>query len=62
MTIHLHKLEGCAPTPLAHYLKALAVLRLVSEQRDSGARGWWAGEAFWLSTTLSPVELVDFLL
>jgi CRISPR-associated protein Csx17 len=60
MTIRLHKLEGCAPTPLAHYLKALAVLRLVSEQRDSGARGWWAGEAFWLSTTLSPVELVDF--
>jgi CRISPR-associated protein Csx17 len=60
MTNHLHKLEGCAPSPLAHYLKALAILRLVSEQRDPGARGWWAGEVFWLSTTLSSRELVDF--
>ena len=60
MINHLHKLEGCAPTPLAHYLKALAVLRLLSEQRDSEARGWWAGETFWLSTTLSREELVGF--
>ncbi len=62
MTLHVHKLEGCAPTPLAHYLKALAILRLVSEQRDPDARGWWRDEAFWLATRLSGDELVRFFL
>lgn len=62
MTIRVHKLEGCSPTPLAHYLKALAVLRLVSEQCDAEARGWWKDEAFWLSTTLSREELINFFL
>jgi len=28
-------LPGCAPTPLAHYLKALGVLRLLAEQLPS---------------------------
>ena len=37
MTVHVHQLRGCAPAPLAHYLKALAILRLVSEQRDPAA-------------------------
>lgn len=36
--IHIHKLDGCAPTPLAHYLKALGILRLVAEQADPNAR------------------------
>lgn len=27
-------LSGCAPVPIAHYLKALGVLRLVAEQAD----------------------------
>jgi CRISPR-associated protein Csx17 len=62
MTLHVHKLEGCAPTPLAHYLKALAILRLVSEQRDPDARGWWSEEAFFLATKLSRDELVCFFL
>jgi CRISPR-associated protein Csx17 len=62
MTLHVHKLDGCAPTPLAHYLKALAVLRLVSEQRDPSARGFWRDEAFWLTTELSRDELVRFFL
>jgi CRISPR-associated protein Csx17 len=62
MTIHVHKLEGCAPTPLAHYLKALAILRLLAEQRDPQVRGWWKEEAFWLSTDLSREELLRFFL
>lgn len=41
-------LAGCTPTPLANYLKALGVLRLVSEQRDREARGWWMKDMFWL--------------
>lgn len=60
--MHIHDLDGCAPTPLAHYLKALGVLRLVAEQADPQARGWWEGERFRLATTLNPQALEDFLL
>lgn len=41
-------LAGCTPEPLMAYLKALGVLRLVSEQKDPGARGWWKHDVFWL--------------
>lgn len=59
---HVHRLAGCAPTPLAHYLKALGVLRLVAEQKDRTARGWWQDEAFCLSTVLNRQELERFFL
>ncbi|HRR34791.1 MAG TPA: type I-U CRISPR-associated protein Csx17 [Kiritimatiellia bacterium] len=62
MQIHFHTLTGCSPTPLANYLKALAILRIVSEQADSTARGAWRNEAFVLATTLSNIELADFFL
>ena len=39
MTLHMHTLKGCSPAPLANYLKALGVLRLVAEQADLNARG-----------------------
>lgn len=58
----LHRLDGCAPTPLAHYLKALGVLRLASEQIDPEARGWWEGERFLLATHLDLDELTEFFL
>lgn len=55
-------LTGCTPAPLASYLKGLAILRLVAEQRDSGARGWWADDVFHLDSTLDRPALVDFFL
>lgn len=58
----VHDLSGCAPTPLAHYLKALGILRLVAEQADPRARGWWEGERFRLMTKLDAVELLGFFL
>ena len=60
--IHIHALDGCAPTPLAHYLKALGVLRLVAEQADATARGWWEGERYMLATTRGAEQLEDFFL
>ena len=60
--IRVHALDGCAPTPLAHYLKALGVLRLVAEQADPAARGWWEGERFRLVSSLDTEELVAFFL
>jgi CRISPR-associated protein Csx17 len=62
MTMHLHTLKGCSPTPLASYLKALGILRLVGEQADNQARGWWDGEQFCLLTKLSKEELESFFL
>lgn len=60
--LHIHDLGGCAPAPLAHYLKALGVLRLVAEQADASARGWWEGDRFRLATALRVDELCDHLL
>lgn len=60
---HELELAGCAPTPLAHYLKALGVLRLVSKQiPDSRAQGWWEKDTFWLRSTLSRDGLIQFFL
>lgn len=55
-------LAGCQPMPLASYLKALGVLRLVSEQADPEARGRWEHDGFRLSTVLTEDELLDFFL
>ncbi len=59
---HLHQLTGCTPIPLAHYLKALGILRIVAEQVDPTAQGWWAGDVFQLCTTLDRKELLEFFL
>lgn len=56
------QLPGCRPEPLAHYLKALGILRLVSEQADPEVRGWWADDEFRLRTKLNCEELEKFFL
>jgi len=62
MTFRNHAFEGCRPRPLASYLKALGVLRLVSLQKDNEVRGYWRAGHFWLVTRLSAQELERFLL
>ena len=62
MTLNLHHLTGCSPTPPALHLKALGILRIVAEQADSQARGWWQDEHFCLLTTLDRNELETFFL
>lgn len=54
------RLEGCGPEPLAHYLKALGILRLVSEQADPEARGFWDGDVFVLRSRLDASDLLEF--
>jgi len=61
-TLHLHHLTGCAPAPLAHYLKALGILRLVARQKDPEARGFWKDEHFCLITALDREALERFFL
>ncbi len=55
-------LNGCAPEPMIHYLKALGIFRLVAEQFDPLARGSWLGDAFALETAKTADELVSFFL
>lgn len=57
-------LTGCTPVPLAHYLKALGVLRLVSESSlgDTEATGFWKEDHFVLDTRLDRGELLGFFL
>ena len=62
MSLHIHHLPGCAPDPLAHYLKGLGIHRLIATQADPQARGWWKDETFHLATTLDPEALRDFFL
>ena len=54
-------LDGCAATPLAGYLKALGVLRLLSVERPE-TRGFWRGEQFVLRTPLDRVAVEQFFL
>jgi CRISPR-associated protein Csx17 len=57
------KLSGCKPEPLAHYLKALGVLRLVVEQGlDPKAKGYWHDHSFFLDTRITAEQLLDFFL
>ena len=70
MLSKLLTLSGCRPTPLASYLKALGVLRLLSsannhvrgEAADSQARGWWEHEHFHIRTTMDRDALLHYFL
>lgn len=55
------ELTGCPFQPLAAYLKALAVLRLVS-QEDEDARGFWDSRYFVLQSKLGSEDLLEFFL
>ena len=54
-------LGGCTPTPLANYLKALGVLRLLSGPYPA-IRAAWRDEAFVLHAPIDQAELERFFL
>ncbi|MBE3552789.1 MAG: type I-U CRISPR-associated protein Csx17 [Kyrpidia tusciae] len=55
-------LTGTSPQPLSHYLKALGVFRILAEQADPEARGWWEDERFHIETALHPQDVESFFL
>ncbi|HEY9249753.1 MAG TPA: type I-U CRISPR-associated protein Csx17, partial [Rariglobus sp.] len=56
-------LAGCTPTPLAAYLKALGLFRILSVQfPDTAPRAYWQGNTFALASSLDRDGLRDFLL
>jgi CRISPR-associated protein Csx17 len=54
--------NGCAPVPLAHYLKALRILRLISEQVDATARGSWLNDYLSLHLSADAAALTEFFM
>lgn len=54
-------LDGCTPTPLANYLKALGVLRLLSVKYPD-TRGFWRDDKFVLRTSLDRAGIEQFFL
>jgi CRISPR-associated protein Csx17 len=55
-------LAGCTSVPLAGYLKALGIFRIVAEQADERAAGLWADGGFVLSSQLDRRALERLLL
>ena len=55
-------LSGCQPVPLASYLKALGVFRIVAEQEDCKIQSAWHDEKLLLLTKLDRPRLMDFFL
>ena len=55
-------LAGCAATPLASYLKALGVFRILATQEDAAARGCWNHGRFALDSQCDGDQLVAFFL
>ncbi|HYA42334.1 MAG TPA: type I-U CRISPR-associated protein Csx17 [Syntrophobacteraceae bacterium] len=59
--VHEIALPACRTKPLSSYLKAIAVLRLVSEQgKDPDAKGYWRDDVFVLRTWLDKEALMPF--
>ncbi len=59
---HVHEMLGLKTDALATYLTALGILRLVAEQKDPTARGFWRDEHFVLLTHLDWDSIERFLL
>ena len=55
------ELGGCSPQPLGAYLKALGALRLVAEQADPDAEGYWQDDVFFIRSSLDEAALMRFL-
>jgi len=55
-------LAGCRVQPLAAYLKALGVFRLLAVQKDPGALLAWRDDQALLLTQLTEAELISWLL
>jgi CRISPR-associated protein Csx17 len=57
-------LSGCAPVPLAHYLKALAILRIVAESSSETSKttASWEADQLRLNSRFDADALVGFFL
>ncbi len=59
---HIHEMLGLRPDVLATYLSAIGIFRVLAEQKDATARGFWREEHFVLVTDLDWDSVERFLL
>lgn len=59
---HIHEMLGLRPDALASYLTALGIFRVLAEQKDPTARGFWRDVHFVLVTDLDWDSVERFLL
>ena len=56
-------IPGCNTVPLDSYLKALGILRLLSEQApEADTRGFWRNDSFVMETAWTKEQILDFFL
>ena len=53
---HTWQAVGCGVEPIANYLKALGLLRVVPN-----SKGWWQEGKFWIESDRPPDEVIDYL-
>lgn len=54
---HTWQANGCSFEPIADYLKALGLLRILPN-----SKGWWQCGEFWIESDRPPDEAVDYLI
>ncbi len=59
---HEIELSGCTPEPLLNYLKALGVIRILSEQKSPEITCYWWHDRFRLVCPLTQQQLCSFFL
>ena len=60
--LHVHELTGVYPDALGTYLAGLGVIRLLGEQKDTEARGFWRDGHFVIVTQLDWQAVLNFFL
>jgi CRISPR-associated protein Csx17 len=60
--LHVHELTGLKPDALATYLAGLGLFRLLAEQKDAHARGFWRDEHFVLVSEFDWQAIEHFFL
>ncbi len=55
-----HKLYGCQIEPLSSYLKALGIIKIISEQKDEKVMSRWENNSLVIKTECDQDELIRF--
>lgn len=58
--MHEIMFKGCRHEPLADYLKALGIMRILSEQKDQSVKGYWRDGVFFITSPFDEESILDF--
>lgn len=55
-------LDGCKNEPFSSYLKAIGIIKLISEQKDKSATGFWMEDSFVVDSNCGHDDLLNFFM